>query len=303
MANPRCFISYSWDSDSHRDWVRGLAEQLEANGVEMLLDQWDVRPGLDLPAYMETSVREADFVLLVCTPTFAQKANAGRGGVGYEKTIVTGEIFSRSAAPGKFVPLVKHGNPDDSLPSYLKSRVFLDFRTPDASSASLEQLLRHIFDEPRFVRPPRGAKPVFREPTASHSSAVPSGGPRFKIENYCRRCGAVPGNPSTCTGDYSHHDFMRSSGPVYCHRCGTVPGEPTGCTGGYSHHDFARSFGATYCRRCGADVGKPTQCTGGYSHHDFTAWTGPVYCRRCGAVSGMPTLCTGDYSHHEFVRQ
>jgi hypothetical protein len=93
MATAKCFISYSWDPDPHKDWVRGLAEQLEKNGVETLLDQWDVRLGADLPLYMETSVREADFALLVCTPAFAQKANAGRGGVGYEKSIVTGEIF------------------------------------------------------------------------------------------------------------------------------------------------------------------------------------------------------------------
>lgn len=174
----------------------------------MLLDQWDVRPGSDLPAYMETSVREADFVLLVCTPTFAQKANAGRGGGGYEKTMVTGEIFSRSAAAGKFVPLLKLSNPDESLPWYLKSKVFLDFRTPAASSASLEQLLRHIFDEPRFVRPLRGAKPVFRESSTPHSGALPSGRPTFEIELYCRRCGTVPGKPSTCTGGYSNHDFV-----------------------------------------------------------------------------------------------
>jgi hypothetical protein len=42
MGDPKCFISYSWDSDLHKDWVRELATQLETNGVEVFLDQWDV---------------------------------------------------------------------------------------------------------------------------------------------------------------------------------------------------------------------------------------------------------------------
>lgn len=303
MANPRCFISYSWDSDSHKDWVRSFAEQLEANGVEVLLDQWDVRPGADLPAYMETSVREADFVLLICTPTFAQKANAGTGGVGYEKTIVTGEVFLRTAAPEKFVPLLVRGDSTQSLPSYLKSKVFLDFRTAPAASAGLEQLLRHVFDEPRFVRPPRGVRPVFQPSATSQPGPAAPGTAAPEIRSYCGRCGAVPGKPTQCTGGSLHHEFVRSACPSYCTRCGTVPRMPSQCTGGYLHHSFTASPGRAYCRRCGAEAGKTTECTGGYSHHDFVAWYVPVYCFRCGAFSGAPTLCTGGYSHHDFVPQ
>ena len=85
MIEPKCFISYSWDSESHKDWVRFFAEQLQKNGVFVYLDQWDIALGDDLPHYMETSIRDSDFVLLVCSPSFAQKANSGKGGVGYEQ--------------------------------------------------------------------------------------------------------------------------------------------------------------------------------------------------------------------------
>lgn len=77
MIEPRCFISYSWESDPHKDWVRYLSEQLQVNGVFVHLDQWDIALGDDLPHYMESSIRDSDFVLLVCTPEFAQKADAG----------------------------------------------------------------------------------------------------------------------------------------------------------------------------------------------------------------------------------
>ena len=87
MPNPKCFISYSWDSSSHKEWVRFLAEQLQQNGVYTYLDQWDVSLGDQLPKFMETSIRGSNFVLLICTANFATKANAGRGGAGYEKSI------------------------------------------------------------------------------------------------------------------------------------------------------------------------------------------------------------------------
>jgi len=95
---------------------------------------------MDVTNYMETCIRESDFVLLVCTPIFAQKANVGLGGVGYEKGIVTGEIFADAASPKKFVPLLRKGNPRDSLPSYLKSRVYIDFKVTEGT-----KLYRDLF--------------------------------------------------------------------------------------------------------------------------------------------------------------
>ena len=113
---------------------------------------------MELTQYMETSVRESDFVILVCTPNFAQKANSGSGGVGYEKAIVTGEIFQGSAA-SKFIPLLRQGSEQESLPSYLKSRAYIDFRKDIAFDQSLEQLLRHLYQSPLYVRPPLGPRP------------------------------------------------------------------------------------------------------------------------------------------------
>jgi hypothetical protein len=46
------FISYSWDDDAHKQWVRELAERLVANGVHAHLDQWDVQYGDSLTQFM-----------------------------------------------------------------------------------------------------------------------------------------------------------------------------------------------------------------------------------------------------------
>lgn len=163
MDNLRCFISYSWDNDNHKDWVRSLATNLQDNGIHIYLDQWDIYLGKDLPKYMETSIRESDFVLLVCTPNFAQKANKGLGGVGYEKSIVTGEIFENESSDKKFIPILKNGTIKESLPSYLQSKAYIDFRSNKKFDSNLKTLLRHFFKSPKYKRPPLGKKPNFSE--------------------------------------------------------------------------------------------------------------------------------------------
>ena len=105
----RVFISYSHDSQDHKDWVRGLGEYLTHNGIEVLLDQWDVAFGDDLAAFMEKGIRKTDRVIMVCTDAYIGKANNGTGGVGYEKTIATAEILRdgfeiRRAAAERRIP-------------------------------------------------------------------------------------------------------------------------------------------------------------------------------------------------------
>jgi hypothetical protein len=78
----RGFISYSHDSEGHKNWVRSLAEYLLENGIDVVLDQWDVAIGDDLPAFMEQAIRNTDRVIAICTDAYVAKANSGAGGVG-----------------------------------------------------------------------------------------------------------------------------------------------------------------------------------------------------------------------------
>jgi len=79
MTAPKVFVSYSHDSQEHKDWVLGLSTRLVRNGVDVILDQWDVTLGGDLPHFMETGLTAADRVLATCTPAYVLKANAGLG--------------------------------------------------------------------------------------------------------------------------------------------------------------------------------------------------------------------------------
>lgn len=177
MTNPICFVSYSWDNEAHKDWVRDLATELMSNGVNVRLDQWDARPGMDLGHFMEENIRSANFVILVCTPKFAEKANNTTGGVGYEKAIITGELFNSTPDQTKYIPILKDGDTLTALPSYLRSKLYIDFRDGETYASSFETLLRHVFNSPRYTRPPLGEPPDFSKEKIIPTKARPEPSP------------------------------------------------------------------------------------------------------------------------------
>ena len=44
---PEVFISYSHDNEEHKQWVLQLATRLRLNGVDIILDRWNLKLGSD----------------------------------------------------------------------------------------------------------------------------------------------------------------------------------------------------------------------------------------------------------------
>lgn len=53
------FVSYNRTSTGHFDWVVKLAERLVTSGVDVVLDQWHLKPGHDKFAFMDRVVTDA----------------------------------------------------------------------------------------------------------------------------------------------------------------------------------------------------------------------------------------------------
>src|ERR1035437_5755126 len=120
--NPSAFVSYSWDSDAHCAWVRDFAARLRADGVNVTLDQWELQPGDQLPVFMERAVRENDYVIIVCTPSYAERSNHRRGGVGYEGDIMTAEIMP-TQNQRKFISVYRAGTTwEEASPTWLRAK-------------------------------------------------------------------------------------------------------------------------------------------------------------------------------------
>lgn len=162
MAIPKVFISYSHDSQEHKKWVLDLATRLRNVGVDAILDQWDLGPGDDIPHFMERNLAAADRVLMICTEKYVEKANAGTGGVGYEKMIVTADLMRRIDS-NKVIPIVRQAGTQNT-PAFLASKLFLDFSREDQFEIAFDDLTRAIHNAPLFVKPAVANNPF--EPVA-----------------------------------------------------------------------------------------------------------------------------------------
>jgi len=157
MTPPRVFISYSHDTAEHKSWVLEFATTLRNRGIDAVLDQWDLKPGDDLPHFMETELTRCDYVIIVCTEIYVAKANAGKGGVGYEKMIVTASLLTRIDGK-KIIPVVRQVS-IPILPTFLKTKLYINFSNDSEVEYSLDELLRTLLNAPLFEKPEIGASP------------------------------------------------------------------------------------------------------------------------------------------------
>lgn len=160
---PRLFVSYSWSSD---ELVLQLAKRLVSHGVDVVLDKWDLKEGQDKYAFMEQCVNDSniDKVLIICDKKYAEKANNRQGGVGDETAIISTEIYS-NVKQEKFIPIIAEHDENGSpcVPTYIKSRVYIDLSNEDNFENEYEKLLRNIYDKPIFKKPKLGSKPEWLE--------------------------------------------------------------------------------------------------------------------------------------------
>ena len=163
-ANPKAFISYSWGSHEHQKWVLDLATQLRENGVDVTIDKWDLKEGHDAIKFMEQMVTDPNIkkVILVLDRAYAEKADGRKGGVGTETQIISPEIYAK-ADQNKFVGVASETGDDGKpfLPTFYKSRVYIDLSQSDIYATNFEQLMRWIYDKPAHPKPPLGKLPAF----------------------------------------------------------------------------------------------------------------------------------------------
>jgi hypothetical protein len=169
MRTPNAFISYSWDDDLHKDWVKALASKLRGDGVDVTLDRWAVVPGDQLPKFMETSVRENQFVLIVCTRKYKLRSDSRQGGVGYEGDIMTAEVFA-GKDPRKFIPVLRAGDWMSASPSWLLGKYGLDLRGDPNSEEQYQDLLSTLHGT-REQAPPIGPRPTILDSGQSRRSS------------------------------------------------------------------------------------------------------------------------------------
>ena len=154
----KVFISYSHDSEDHKSWVYDLACRLVRDGIDTILDQWDIALGSNLSTFMEKGLTNSDRVLVICTDSYNKKSNEGLGGVGYEKNILTTELLQNQDTT-KFIPCICNVTYQLKTPTCLSGRMYLDFSNDLEFETSYNHLLCELYGVSLRPKPELGKNP------------------------------------------------------------------------------------------------------------------------------------------------
>ena len=125
MESKKVFISYSWKI---QDQVIELADRLISDGVDVIIDVYNLKDGQDKYLFMEQCVTDESIsrVLMICDESYCKKANNRDGGVGDEIVIISPEVYGKSKQE-KFIPIVVERDEDgkEYLPQFIKSRIYI----------------------------------------------------------------------------------------------------------------------------------------------------------------------------------
>ena len=150
----KIFISYSWDSENHKQWVKKLADDLDSyHEFHVKFDVYDLDNFADKNHFMEEGVFDSDFILVIATESYATKANERLGGVGIETSLASARHWEEFVESRKSKVLVVKKDKQQCIPNYLKSKIYLDFSEDKDYYVSLKCLIEKITGDSQSLRP------------------------------------------------------------------------------------------------------------------------------------------------------
>lgn len=164
--NPRVFISYTHDAPAHSRRVLELAQTLRTSGVDAQIDQFVTNPPAGWPRWMMERVKEADFVVAVCSESYRRRFDGeepkGVGKGAKWEAALTVQLVYDTESVAKIIP-VYFGDSDEVVPLALRGPT--RYRLPK----QYDELVRHVHMRPAIVPVPLG--PVPHLPSSSGTAA------------------------------------------------------------------------------------------------------------------------------------
>jgi hypothetical protein len=156
---PRVFISYSHDSSEHMNRVLALCNHIRSEGIDCRLDRYEQSPPKGWPRWMQNEIREADFVLVICTETYKRRfegleSRAVGKGAKWEGAIITRQIYEAEGENTKFIPVVFTTEDQVCIPDVLYGATYYNVSTSDG----YDLLYRRLSGQPAFPPPPIAEK-------------------------------------------------------------------------------------------------------------------------------------------------
>lgn len=156
--NPKVFISYSHDSEDHREWVKKLAINLRKHGVDAILDQFHLELGGDLRFFMEEGLNKSKMVLCICSSNYVEKSNSGSGGTGYESMIISSSLL-KNVKTDYIIPIVRNNKTENKVPTCLATKLYIDFSNDEEYYDKYRELLKKVYNQNDKEIPKLGENP------------------------------------------------------------------------------------------------------------------------------------------------
>lgn len=150
QSPPKVFISYKWEDEAHNEWVKQLATDLRAAGIDAILDRWEVRLGDSFTDYMTAKIKVADAVLFIITTrsVAAAEAPTGEGGaVKFEVQMATSRRIAGESM--RLIGILREGK---TPPAHLRDHRYADFRNDSDYKLRLNELIDDLLGKDN--RPP-----------------------------------------------------------------------------------------------------------------------------------------------------
>jgi hypothetical protein len=151
----KVFISYTHEAErSHGDAVLALSNKLRTeSGFDCEIDQYHSNE--NWPLWMEKSIRDAKYVLVVCNATYLRRWNQeekpGKGlGAKWESMLTRNHLYSQEGRNDKFIPVVLRPEDRSSIPTPLADVTRIDYYLDDGFA----RLCSRLNNIPSAEKPP-----------------------------------------------------------------------------------------------------------------------------------------------------
>ena len=151
----KVFISYAHESDTLSENVFTFSNYLRSEGIDSEIDQYEEAPSEGWPKWMLRQIQDADYVLIVCSSLFYERANDTTSstdglGVKWETNLILQQLYSMSVQNEKFIPIIFNSSDKKFIPLPLEP--YTHYKISDEQ----EKLKNRILGISRSTRPKLG---------------------------------------------------------------------------------------------------------------------------------------------------
>lgn len=153
----KVFISYAHESESLSNEVLKFSNELRANGIDSEIDQYEEAPPEGWPKWMMRQIQISEYVLVVCSELFFNRANDFSGsdsglGVKWETSLILQQLYALSTENIKFIPVIFGAESKSYIPLPLQPYTYYQVNEEE----NKKNLIDRLKGKKKTIRPPLG---------------------------------------------------------------------------------------------------------------------------------------------------